>query len=125
MRQKKNARESFAVTKQRGRSPKRSKVELYATVLEVIKRYPEGARITKLSYGVGAPIDRLKPILADLVSFGLVQTLELEDGEETTSGRGASLLYSLTPRAFEFLETYWKMRSFLEAFGRGAGDDFL
>lgn len=31
------------------RSTKRSKVEHYATVLEVIKRYPEGARITRMS----------------------------------------------------------------------------
>ena len=94
------------------RSTKRSKTELYATVLEVIKRYPEGARITKMSYGVGVPIDRLKPILEDLTSFGLVQTLTIED-----EGEDSGIFYGLTPRAFEFLETYWKMRSFLEAFG--------
>ena len=94
------------------RSTKRSKTELYATVLEVIKRYPEGARITKMSYGVGVPIDRLKPILEDLTSFGLVQTLTMDEGEEDSG-----TFYGLTPRAFEFLETYWKMRSFLEAFG--------
>jgi predicted transcriptional regulator len=97
--------------KQTRRSSKRSKVELYATVLEVIKVHPEGARITKMSYGVGVPIDRLKPILKDLISFGLVQTLIDDQNEE------GSVFYTLTPRAFDFLETYWKMRSFLEAFG--------
>jgi predicted transcriptional regulator len=86
-------------------------VELYAIVLEVIKLHPEGVRITKMSYGVGVPIDRLKPILNDLVSFGLVQTLTDDEEEE------AGVFYTLTPRAFEFLETYWKMRSFLEVFG--------
>ena len=94
------------------RSTKRSKIELYATVLEVIKRYPEGARITKMSYGVGVPIDRLKPILEDLTSFGLVQTLTVDEDEDDTG-----VFYGLTPRALEFLETYWKMQSFLEAFG--------
>jgi predicted transcriptional regulator len=98
--------------KQQGRrSSKRSKVELYATVLEVIKRYPEGARITKVSYGVGVPIDRLKPILQDLSSFGLVQTVT--DDEKNEEG----VFYGLTPRAIDFLETYWKMKSFLEVFG--------
>ena len=93
------------------RSTKRSKIELYATVLEVIKSYPEGARITKMSYGVGVPIDRLKPILEDLTSFGLVQTLSMDEDDDS------ALFYGLTPRAFEFLETYWKMKGFLEAFG--------
>lgn len=93
-------------------------MELYATVLEVIKVHPEGARITKMSYGVGVPIDRLKPILSDLASFGLLQTLISEDKDEGT-------FYVLTPRAFEFLETYWKMKSFLEVFGSSVQRDFL
>lgn len=93
-------------------------MELYATVLEVIKVHPEGARITKMSYGVGVPIDRLKPILNDLASFGLLQTLISEDKDEGT-------FYVLTPRAFEFLETYWKMKSFLEVFGSSVQRDFL
>lgn len=95
------------------RNSKRSRVELYATVLEVIKRYPEGSRITKMSYGVGVPIDRLKSILADLSTYGLVQTLTDEEDE--------GVFYTLTPRALDFLETYWKMRSFLEAFGGEKG----
>jgi predicted transcriptional regulator len=105
--------------KQPRRSPKRSKVELYATVLEVIKVHPEGARITKMSYGVGVPIDRLKPILKDLASFGLLQTQISEDQDE------GGTFYVLTPRAFEFLETYWKMKSFLEVFGSSVQRDFL
>jgi len=95
------------------KSSKRSRVELYATVLEVIKRYPEGSRITKMSYGVGVPIDRLKTILSDLTSYGLVQTLTDEEDD--------GVFYTLTPRAFDFLETYWKMGSFLEAFGGEKG----
>jgi predicted transcriptional regulator len=98
------------------KTSKRSKIELYATVLEVIKRYPEGSRITKMSYGVGVPIDRLKRILTDLTAYGLVQTLTDEDGE--------GIFYVLTPRAMDFLETYWKMNSFLETFGEKIPHDF-
>jgi predicted transcriptional regulator len=100
----------------KSKSSKRSRVELYATVLEVIKRYPEGSRITKMSYGVGVPIDRLKTILVDLTSYGLVQTVTDEDEEGT--------YYTLTPRAFDFLETYWKMKSFLETFGNSRTESF-
>ena len=63
-----------------------------------------------MSYGVGVPIDRLKVILQNLTSFGLVRTAFGEEEE---------IYYVLTPRAFEFLETYWKMRGFLETFGGG------
>jgi len=100
----------------KNKSPKRSRVELYATVLEVIKRYPEGSRITKMSYGVGVPIDRLKAILVDLTSFGLVQTITDEEEE--------GIFYTLTPRAFDFLETYWKMKSYLETFGGTSSNTF-
>ncbi len=62
-----------------------------------------------MSYGVGVPIDRLKRIVADLNSYELVQTLSDEEEE--------GVYYVLTPRALDFLETYWKMNSFLETFG--------
>jgi predicted transcriptional regulator len=101
----------------RQKPTKRSKIELYATVLEVIKRYPEGARITKMSYGSGVPIDRLKIIVENLTSYGLVQTITDEEEE--------GIYYVLTPRALEFLETFWKMKGFLEVFGaRSAMQDF-
>lgn len=89
---------------------KRSKIDLYATVLEIIRRYPEGARITRLSYGVGAPTDRLKAIVESLCSYGLVaKTIE-----------GKEVYYGVTPRGIEFLETYRKMKGFLAVFGEGS-----
>ena len=91
----------------RDRETKRSKTDLYAQVLEVLIRYPEGGRITRISYGVGAPIDRLRNILDALSSYGLVRKLTIE--EQT--------LYFATPRGLEFLDTYWKMKGFLEIFG--------
>jgi len=91
------------------RGSKRSKTDLYAEVLEVITHYPEGARITKLSYGVGVPVDRLKLLVDRLCSYGLAN--KSEDDEGTS--------YQVTPRGMEFLDTFWKMKGFLEEFGEG------
>jgi predicted transcriptional regulator len=93
-----------------GARGKRSKADLYATVLEVIRRYPEGERITRISYGVGVPVDRLKVMVERLSAMGMVRRITADDDEK------GSYYYSLTPRALEFLETYWKMKSFLEDF---------
>ena len=89
------------------RDSKRSKTDLYAEVLGVITHHPEGGKITKLSYGVGVPVDRLKIILDRLCSYGLAN----KSADEGT-------YYGVTPRELEFLDTFWKMRGFLEEFGR-------
>jgi predicted transcriptional regulator len=86
---------------------KRSRADLYATVLEVIRRYPEGGRITRISYGVGVPVDRLKNMVESLCSYGLV----------TKSSEGNEVYYGVTPRGLEFLDTYRKMNGFLATFG--------
>jgi predicted transcriptional regulator len=88
---------------------KRSKADLYATVLEVIRRYPEGGRITRISYGVGVPVDRLKVMVESLCSFGLVNKATV----------GNEVYYGVTSRGLEFLDTYRKMKGFLATFGEG------
>ena len=80
------------------RSSKRSKTDLYAEVLEVISHYPEGARITKLSYAVGVPVDRLKALAEKLCSYGLAKKSSDEEG----------VYYGITPRGLDFLDTFWK-----------------
>ncbi len=91
----------------REHSVKRSKTDLYAQVLEVLIRYPEGGKITRISYGVGTPIDRLRKILESLSDYGLVRKLTADQ----------QTLYFATPRGLEFLDTYWKMQGFFEIFG--------
>ena len=85
---------------------RRAKVDIYASILEVVRRYPGGGRITRVSYGVGVPLDRLKTMLEELNNFGLVRK-SVAEGETR---------YSVSERGLEFLETYWKMNAFLEAF---------
>ncbi len=82
-------------------------MDIYAQVLEVITRYPEGVKITRLSYGVGVPVDRLKVLVEALCSNGMVRKSMNED----------EVSYGATPRGLEFLDTYWKMRGFFEVFG--------
>ena len=86
-------------------SPRRREVsDLYATVLEVIKRYHGAARITRISYGAGMPVDRLRNFVDRLESLGLLRSEELD-------GRA---VYDITPRGQQFLDTYWKMRGYME-----------
>ncbi len=93
------------------RNSKRSRTELYVQVLEVITHYPEGVRITRLSYGVGVPVDRLKLIIEKLCGLGLARTSAEED----------DVYFGITPRGLEFLDTYSRMKGFLEELG-GPGE---
>src|SRR5208282_5711187 len=82
---------------------RREATDLYATVLEVVKRYHGGARITRVSYGAGMPVDRLRILMDRLLSLGLLESEEVD-------GRP---LFDVTARGQEFLDTYWKMNGYL------------
>jgi len=81
---------------------RRTTLDLYAQILEVLRSKGGKERITKLSYGVGMPVDRLKNFLEKLAQAGLVNLTERGD-----------VFYVLTVRGVDFLEAYWKMKSFL------------
>ena len=83
--------------------PRRTSIDLYAETLQVLRAKGGAERITKLSYGVGVPVDRLKTLLQRLAKAGLIRVEEKEEGT----------LYILTPRGVEFLKAYWRMKSFL------------
>lgn len=93
----------------RGNGPRRREVtDLYATVLEVVKRYHGAARITRVSYGAGMPVDRVRILVGRLIEAGLLTSEELD-------GRP---VYDVTARGQEFLDTYWRMRGYVEALDR-------
>jgi len=94
-----------------GGPPRRREVsDLYATVLEVVKRYHGAARITRVSYGAGMPVDRVRGFMDRLLALGLLKSEEVD-------GRP---VYDITARGQEFLDTYWKMRGYIEVLGRSA-----
>ncbi|MCI4323017.1 MAG: hypothetical protein L3K03_03195 [Thermoplasmata archaeon] len=78
-----------------------------------MKRHSGGARITRVSYGAGMPVDRLRVLIDRLLSAGLLTSEEFE-------GRP---VYDITPRGQEFLDTYWKMRGFVEGFASASPRD--
>lgn len=81
---------------------RRSPLDLYAELLEVLRRTASPCRITRLSYAVGMPVDRTHRAVRFLVQLGLVT----RTSDSTPSWR-------LTRRGYDFLQTYWKLRSFL------------
>ncbi len=84
----------------------RTTVDIYADILEVVKRHGGHGRVTRISYGVGMPVDRLKKFLDKLERFGLVRSDPSENNGSAT--------FLMTPRGQEFLDTYWRMRGFLD-----------
>lgn len=81
---------------------RRSPLDLYAELLEVLRRTASPCRITRLSYAVGMPVDRTHRAVNFLVQLGLATRTV----DETPAWR-------LTRRGYDFLQTYWKLRSFL------------
>ena len=88
-------------------SKKRARVDIYADILEVLKHRPEGALVTRISYGAGLPIDRIKPMLDTLANFGLLTIRPSAD----------SRFYHITRRGIEFLEAYRKVQGFMTYLG--------
>jgi predicted transcriptional regulator len=75
---------------------KRSKLDIYNTMLNAIDSYGGVGRITHISYASNTPLDRTKKYLGVLVNAGL---LEMQDSGDWTS-------YVMTPRAYDFLRAY-------------------
>ena len=86
---------------------KRARLDIYADILEVLKHKPEGALVTRISYGAGLPLDRVKPMLQTLANFGLL-TIRLS---------GESRFYHITRRGIEFIEAYRKVQGFMTYLG--------
>lgn len=92
----------YGADKQGPLGARRSPLDLYAELLEVLRRTASPCRITRLSYAVGMPVDRTHRAVSYLVQLGLVTRV----ADETPAWR-------LTRRGYDFLQTYWKLRSFL------------
>ncbi len=86
---------------------KRSRIDIYADILEVLKRRPEGALVTRISYGAGLPLDRVKPMLETLANFGLL----------TVRVAGDSRFHHITRRGLEFLDAYRRVQGFMTYLG--------
>ncbi len=78
------------------RKVKRSKLDIYNTMLNAIDSYGGAGRITHVSYASNTPLDRTKKYLEVLIKAGLLEAQNSEGGVN----------YVMTPRAYEFLRAY-------------------
>ncbi|MBI3840903.1 MAG: hypothetical protein HY297_02960 [Thaumarchaeota archaeon] len=86
------------------RKTKRSKLDIYNTMLNAIDSYGGTGRVTHISYASNTPLDRTKKYLETLTKSGLL--------EAQTSGDGVD--YVMTPRAYEFLRAYALVNSLVD-----------
>ena len=83
---------------------RRTRYEIYAELLDLVSR--KGfSRVTRASYGANLPVDRAKEALKFLASRGFLKEDNLGD----------SVIYKITNRGREYLETFRHMRKLFAA----------
>ena len=90
---------------------KRSRLDIYADILEYLKRHSDGCLVTRLSYGAGLPIDRLKPMLETLSRYELVTTHVI--GLPLQSSINQRRYYGITKKGLEYIEAYKKIQDLI------------
>jgi len=90
---------------------KRGRLDIYADILEVLKRQPEGVLITRISYGAGLPIDRIRPMLEALTHCELVSVHV--KGPPLQSSFTHRRFFYVTRKGLEFLDAYHRIHNLL------------
>jgi len=89
------------------RKSKRSKLDIYSSILRAIDSYGGAGRITHLSYASNTPLDRTRRYLQTMADAGLLRAETREDGTE----------YVMTPRGYEFLRAFALVSSLMDTTG--------
>jgi len=90
---------------------KRSRLDIYADILEYMKGHPEGCQVTRLSYGAGLPIDRMNQMLQTLNHFELIKIHLI--GEPLQENLTQRRYYGITRKGLEYLEAYKKIQGLI------------
>ena len=90
---------------------KRSRLDIYADILEFLKRHPDGCQVTRLSYGAGLPIDRMKPMLETLSRYELIRVHVV--GTPLQGNFNHRQYYGITRKGMEYLEAYKKIQDLI------------
>ncbi|MFX1536180.1 MAG: winged helix-turn-helix domain-containing protein [Promethearchaeota archaeon] len=85
---------------------KRTRIDIYASIVDIVRRHSEGIRLTRISYGAGIPTDRARQFINDLLSAGLI----------APSSDNASY-YTVTKHGRKFLDAYNVLRGYLNEMG--------
>ncbi|MFW9992939.1 MAG: winged helix-turn-helix domain-containing protein [Candidatus Odinarchaeota archaeon] len=81
----------------------RTRIDIYAAIIETIKKHPEGIRLTRITYGAGIPTDRARKFLNQLMAAGLVKP----------SVKNAKT-FVMTKHGRKFLESYYVLKAYLD-----------
>jgi predicted transcriptional regulator len=90
---------------------KRERLDIYADIIEVLKRQPEGVLVTRISYGAGLPLDRIRPMLDALTHCELVAVHV--KGDPLQSSFVQRRFYHVTRKGLEFLDAYRRIHILL------------
>ena len=90
---------------------KRQQLDIYADILEFLKRHPDGCQVTRLSYGAGLPIDRIKPMLDTLHHHELIKVHVV--GVPLQVNLNQRKYYGITRKGLEYLEAYKKIQGLI------------
>jgi predicted transcriptional regulator len=99
------------VLKPVGSLKKRTRLDIYAAILEYVKARPEGAQITRISYSAGLPLDRIKPMLETLASFELLAIRVV--GQPLQASILQRRFYGITRKGLEYLDAYRKIQGLI------------
>lgn len=90
---------------------KRSRIDIYADILEFLKQHPEGLQVTRLSYGAGLPIDRINLMLDTLSRCELIHVHVT--GLPLRENLNQRRYYSITRKGLEFIDSYKKIQGLM------------
>ncbi len=90
---------------------KRSRLDIYADILEFLKRHPNGCQVTRLSYGAGLPIDRIKPMLETLARYELIRVHAV--GVPLQADLNHRRYYGITTKGLEYLDAYKRIQGLI------------
>ncbi len=77
--------------------------------MELVKHRPEGVLITRIAYGAGLPLDRLKPIVETLLRLEFL-SIDVK-GMPLQTNLLQRRFYHITRKGLDFLEAYKKIKT--------------
>jgi len=80
----------------------RTRIDIYAAIIEAVDSHEDGLRITRISYGAGIPTDRARKFIDQLMSAGLLAP-SIED----------NAYYVATKHGQKFLKSYYIISGYL------------
>ena len=80
----------------------RTRIDIYASILQALEQSEEGLKLTRISYAAGIPTDRARKYLNLVMSAGLVAPSKQDFS-----------VYVITKHGLKFLESFYILNGYL------------